>query len=198
MWWNPFLGAWNGTSLLFEGKASQPDEELLSDASGSWGCGALWGNDWFQCSWANTPHDNSGMDSIAPMELLPIVIAAAIWGPYWIGRTVRSNCDNEAVVSVINSGRCEHELMMHLLRCLFYFAAKYNFILVAKHIPGISNTLADALSRNKLDVFFSLAPQANSSPTPIPPSLLTGLVLKRPDWTSLDWTHWFTTTFNAR
>ena len=131
------------------------------------------------------------------MELLPIVIAAAIWGPKWAGCTVRSNCDNEAVVWVINSGRCEHELMMHLVRCLFFFAAKYNFVLVAKHIPGISNTLADALSRNKLELFFSLAPQAKRSATPIPPSLLVGLVLKRPDWTSLDWTHWFTTTFSA-
>ena len=85
-----------------------------------------------------------GMDSIAPMELLPIVIAAAIWGPKWAGFTVRSNCHNEAVVSVINSGCCEHELMMHLMRCLLFFAAKYNFVLVAKHIPRITNTLVDA------------------------------------------------------
>ena len=56
--------------------------------------------------------------SIAPMELLPIVIAAAIWGLKWAGCTVRSNCDNEAVVSVINSGHCEHELMMHLVSFL--------------------------------------------------------------------------------
>ena len=97
---------------------------------------------------------------------------------------MHSNCDNEAVVSVINSGRCEHELMMHLMRWLFFFAAKYNFVLVAKQIPIISNTLADALSHNKLELFFFLAHFA----TPIPPSLLVGLVLKRPDWTSLDWT----------
>ena len=74
--------------------------------------------------------------------------------------------------------------MMHLVRCLFFFAAKYNFVLVAKQIPIISNTLADALSRNKLELFFSLARSA----TPIPLSLLVGLVLKKPDWTSLDWT----------
>ena len=36
------------------------------------------------------------------------------------------------------------------MRCLFFFTAKYNFVLVAKYIPGISNTLVDALSRNKL------------------------------------------------
>ena len=48
--------------------------------------------------------------------------------------------------------------MMHFVRCPFFFAAKYNFILVAKHIPGITNTVVDTLSRNKLELFFSLAP----------------------------------------
>ena len=81
-----------------------------------------------------------GMDSIVPMELLPIVIVAAIYrwllqsqsgggpkvGPKWAGCTVCSNCDNDTVVSVNNSGRCEHELMMHLMRCLLFFAAKNN------------------------------------------------------------------------
>ena len=138
-----------------------------------------------------------GMDSIVPMELLPIVIAAAIWGPKWAGCTVRSSCDNEVVISVINSGRCEHELITHPVRCLFFFVAKYNIILVAKHIPGITNTLVDALSCNKLELFFSLALQANRSATPLPPSLWVGLVLKKPDWTSLDWTHCFATTFSA-
>ena len=65
------------------------------------------------------------------MELLLIVITAAIWGTKWAGCTVGSNCDNEAVVLVINSGHCEHELMMHLVRCLFFFVARYNFIKTA-------------------------------------------------------------------
>ena len=57
--------------------------------------------------------------------------------------------------------------MMDLVRCPFFFAAKYNFILVAKHIPGISTTLADELFCNKLELFFSLALQAKHPATPI-------------------------------
>ena len=70
------------------------------------------------------------MNSIAPMEPMepiPNVIAAAIWGPKWAGHTVRSNCDNEAVVSVINSGHCKHKLTMHLVKC-FLFIVFYFFI----------------------------------------------------------------------
>ena len=86
--WNTFLGSWNGTSMIFESKANQPDEELWSGASGSWGCGALWGGEWFQQSWVNIPQGKPSMDSIASMELLPIVIAAAVWGLKWAGCTV--------------------------------------------------------------------------------------------------------------
>ena len=113
LWWNTFLSSWKGTSMPFESKANQPDEELWNDASGSWGCRVLWGGEWFQQSWVNISQGKPGMDSIAPMELLLIVIAAAIWSPKWAGCTMCSNCDNEAVVSVINSGHCEHKLMMH-------------------------------------------------------------------------------------
>ena len=36
-------------------------------------------------------------------ELLPIVIAAVIWGQSWLGHQVVSQCDNLAVVIIINS-----------------------------------------------------------------------------------------------
>ena len=39
---------------------------------------------------------------ITSKELAPIVIAAAIWGSEWRGKTVRAQCDNEAVISIIN------------------------------------------------------------------------------------------------
>lgn len=36
--------------------------------------------------------------------------------------------------------------MAHLLRCLFYLEAKYNFMLSAVHVPGVENEAADAVS----------------------------------------------------
>ena len=81
--------------MLFQSKTNQRNEEFQSDVSGSWGCEALWGGEWFQQSWVNISQGKPGMDSISPMELLLAVIAAAIWGPKWAGCTVCSNCDNE-------------------------------------------------------------------------------------------------------
>ena len=64
--------------MLFESKANQPDEELWIDVSGSWGCGGRRGGEWFQQLWVNISQGKPGNDSIAPMELLPIVIETAI------------------------------------------------------------------------------------------------------------------------
>jgi len=69
---------------------------------------------------------------------------------------------------------------MHLMRCLAYIQARWQVSVVAEHIPGIHNNLADALSRDKLSTFHSLFPQANSQPTPIPEAIMD---LTRPDWT---------------
>jgi len=48
-WWFQFGLNWNGTSLMKSLATSEnPQETLLSDASGSWGCGATWSERWFQ------------------------------------------------------------------------------------------------------------------------------------------------------
>ena len=38
---------------------------------------------------------------IAAKELVPVVIAAVLWGPHWAGRHVWFHSDNEAVVTII-------------------------------------------------------------------------------------------------
>jgi len=44
-----------------------------------------------------------------------------------------------------------------LLRCLFFLEAKYELNLVAQHVPGMENTVPDAISRIKLDILFRYA-----------------------------------------
>ena len=61
---------------------------------------------------------------------------------------------------------------MSLLRSLYFITAKFNIIVVAVHIAGKSNLLADALSRNNMDVFFAHYPQAHKSPAIIPWALV--------------------------
>ena len=61
---------------------------------------------------------------------------------------------------------------MHLLRCLFFIAAHFDFDIFACHIPGSLNVAADALSRNLLPLFLAKVPEAKTLPTTTPPQLL--------------------------
>ncbi len=59
--------------------------------------------------------------------------------------------------------------MAHMLRCLFYLEAKFDMCLTAVHVPGVENKVADAVSRNKLDAFFS-SPSSGCPSTAVVPA----------------------------
>ena len=124
---------------------------------------------------------------ITVKELAPIVVASAVWGYLWKGLTIKVLCDNEAVVAIVNKGTSRDSKVMHLVRCLAFFTAKYQFYLVASHIQGVSNVQADALSRNNHSLFQVLHPQASPLPSAIPGSVLDLVFLAKPDWNSLHW-----------
>ena len=53
-WWQVFLPSWNHRCMMYASKTARPpDEEFSTDASGSWGCGAVWKNCWLQLAWDN-------------------------------------------------------------------------------------------------------------------------------------------------
>ena len=170
---------------------TQPMTTVTSDASGGWGCVAFSSDgQWFQCRWPGS------WDSvhITVKELLPIVVAIALWGHEWQGRTIRCRSDNAAVVSIINSGRSKDQLAMHLMRSLFFFTAQRGCILQAVHVEGRLNIAADALSRGNLALFHHQVPDACQNPTPIPKELVQLLLVQRPDWTSENWRRLFSST----
>ena len=189
-WWSTFLLSWNGTSILRPVTTSNPDIDVWSDASGSWGCGALWQTRWLQVSWDSWPIASA---SISAKELFPIVVAAAVWGAVWRGLTVCFHCDNMAVVEVLNRQAAKEPLMCHQLRTLFYLAARFDFDVTARHTPGVSNVAADAISRNNISLFLSQVPRASLLPTHVPQELISGLSSPSPAWRSHDWTNWFAT-----
>ena len=152
---------------------------MVSDASGTWGCGAAHENLWFQLQWPATWESLP----IAPKELVPIVRVVILWGPHWVGRHICCLCDNMAVVAAVNKGAARHPNLSHLLRLLAFNTAVFDVTLTARHLLGVQNTSADALSRNKLHVFFSFNPQASPVPAIIPPQLQE-LVFNR----TLHWT----------
>ena len=85
-------------------------------------------------------------------------------------------CDNAAVVAIINSGRSKMDRAMHLMRCLSFFLARWEVSMVCRHIPGVQNGAADALSRDDLHSFQRLVPGVDEVPTAIPNGLLQCLV----------------------
>ena len=187
LWWQTFAVGWNGASLLVN--SNSREVSVTSDASGSWGCGAWQGNKWFQLQW----DANSQSLHISAKELIPILIAAVVWGEAWQGCRIKAHCDNSAVVAVINSRYCKDHTLMHLLRCLFFIEAKRQFKLVAVHVPGRHNSLADDLSRNRLADFLTKKSDAELSPTTIPISLLQWLLHPGLDWISPVWMRQFAT-----
>lgn len=186
-WWRCFLTEWNGSSFF---PLPVPAVHVYTDASGNYGCGGMVDPlGWFQARW---PADWDEID-ISAKELVPVVVAAALWGGRWAGQHICFHSDNMAVVAVLTSMTTQSPLLMHLLRCLSFFSSYLSFHFSARHVPGVLNGAADALSRNRLDLFSSLAPQATTQ-FMIPPCLSKLLIDTRPDWGAPRWTQLFTSS----
>ena len=161
-WWHTFVQSWNGKSLLPE---PEPAQSLYSDTSGSWGFGALCEHNWFSAPWP----ESWASINISAKELVPIVMAVALWGPRWSpGSRTCCFCDNQAVVCTLNKGSAKDP---QLLCSLFFFCASYNISVSACHIPGAHNPPADALSRDYIPLFHSIQPHASPLSSPIPDAL---------------------------
>ena len=183
-WRHLFLETWNGVAMTMADSREVPDIVLTSDASGNWGCGSYSGGKWFMLPWS-TKFQNC---HITVKELAPIVVAAIIWREDWRGKTILARSDNSAVVAIIRGGMSRNSQAANITRCLTFLSAVYQFKLLATHVRGIHNILADALSRNNLHLFQSLNPQADERATPIPESVLDLVLLQEPDWTTRNWT----------
>ena len=121
----------------------------------------------------------------------------ALWGPQWAGLVVCCRCDNAAVVATINKGSARDPALTRLLHILALLCAVLNVTITARHLPGAENTSVDALSRNNLQLFSVLNPQASPIPAVIPKELLELVFNKSLLWTSPDWMGLFSATLVA-
>lgn len=171
-WWLDFFNQWNGISFfLLPNLLPPPTVCVGSDASGTLGYGAYINSEWFNGRWSpkQTPL------SIAYKELFPVVLAAHVWGHNWRRQRILFKVDNEAVVAILNSRTSRDPHIMVLLRSLLFASARFGFTFSAEHVAGVHNGIADALSRFNMQVFQSLAPNANQDPVEIPAQLLSSL-----------------------
>lgn len=83
---------------------------------------------WFSLQWP------PGLEaaSIQVKELIPVVIAGALYGKGWAGKVVLFKVDNRAVVEKVNNTNSRESHLMHLVRLRTFFAAlhglcRFNF-----------------------------------------------------------------------
>ena len=164
-WWFDFLPSWSRCTLIPDSKEIfASDIKLFSDASDD-GFGAIYGKEWIQGSWVRW----ETMPSIDYRELFAIVAAAHTWGHNWIGKRIVFVTDNLPITQIWDKGSTPSPDVMGLIRDLFLVAARTGFSVSLKHIAGVSNPIADALSRFQDTLFRRLLPDARASPTAIPP-----------------------------
>ena len=169
--WSKFLKSWNGVSFFINDDITNAaDINLFTDAT-QLSFGGIYDSQWFQGDFPNELLNEQ--TSMAFYELYPIVMASVLWGHSWSRKRILFNCDNLATVEILRKGRSKIPSIMKLMRRLTYHAALNNFVVHAQHIPGKNNGLADSISRYQMTKFRTLAPHANSAPTPcLPPSEL--------------------------
>ncbi|XP_035997645.1 uncharacterized protein LOC118564320 [Fundulus heteroclitus] len=165
--WAKLLSEWNGKSFFYNDIVHSADMlQFFTDAAPSVGFGGFFQERWFADKW---PSSFNNSHSSALCEVYPIAVACRLWGPLWKRKRISAFCDNMAVVDAINKGRSSSQSLMPFIRSITWQAVTNNFIISARHIPGHSNSAADALSRLKFQTFRNLRPSADLHPTPVPP-----------------------------
>jgi hypothetical protein len=144
LWWDKFLVVYNGVSIIEYDNWSSADSVLSTDASLD-GCGGFFQGRYFHVKFPEFIRARNF--SIAVLELLGVIIALRLWSSELKGRRMVINCDNEAVVQVLNSGRARCYLLQEGLREVCFLAACAQCEIKAVHLPGTSNRIADCLSR---------------------------------------------------
>ena len=159
---------WNGRYKILDPHVTIcHDHNIFTDASGKIGFGIFNNGSWVAERWPNHLINRS----IQWKELFPIYVCCSIWAPKFQGKRLLFHCDNAAVVNIWSSNSSKCPQIMSLLRNLFFIAAKHEFTVNVKHIPGVNNTLADRLSRLQLDKFRNMAPDADKQQTKVPNDL---------------------------
>ena len=148
-WWQHPLTHWNGRTTLR--RSVQIAIQLDASLSG-WGAvckgvstGGLW-----------SPQEQSL--HINCLELLAADLALKSFLKDQKGVTVLLQLDNSTAVAYINNlGGTISPVLTALTRDLWLWALEKDISLTAQHIPGVSNTVADRMERDRSD--WMLAPQ---------------------------------------
>lgn len=172
--WLTLLTMHNGVSAFHDRHWIENDVlQLFTDSAGGAGLGfgIYFRDQWANATWPEHWHEKGYTRDITLLEMFPILVAVYIWGKELVNKRICFNCDNMAVVHILNKMSCKSTQVMILVRALAIKCLEFNIILKAKHVPGAKNVICDALSRLQLTRFRELAPNADLEPQIVPPHL---------------------------
>lgn len=86
--------------------------------------------------------------SIAHYEFLALIVAVQVWRQWVTGKRFRAYCDNQVVVSVVNTGRAKDVELQKLLRWLCYLMTMMDSLIKLEYVETRKNRKADILSRS--------------------------------------------------
>ena len=136
-WFCEFLPDFNGSAFF---KHDNIDREIELDACLE-GLGAIYNNRIYAIS-ISKGYMHMG---IVHLEMLNILVA--LTAKQWATKTISVKCDNQAVVTILQSGKTRDPLLAGICRNISMETAKADIRLRTIHIPGKVNIIADALSR---------------------------------------------------
>ncbi len=84
--------------------------------------------------------------NINTLELLIIMAAFKLWATFLRGQRLVLQCDNENSVLALNSDSSCSPGMQRCLRKIWFLSMAWDFEVIATHVPGITNIIADHLS----------------------------------------------------
>lgn len=171
LWWQEFLPKWNGTSSFLSPSWLYPSAiHLYTDASSTVSCAGFFNGEWFIIKWTDLML--SFTPSIEWMEFLPILVSCSLWCEQFFRERIIFHSDNLGVVQAWEKLGSSSKTILNLMRHTLMLAATNNFTITIKHIYGLDNSLADALSRHQMPRFFKLTPYDSPTPTNIPKEVL--------------------------
>ena len=141
-WWQSYMRYFNGSVNMVDPRPVTP---VYIDSCNV-GAGGTFNGDWFHAPWDAFLPEAKDLH-INDKEVLALEPACLRWAPLWANRKVLIHSDNQVAVAQINRGSSRSPVVMAALRRIFWWSARFNFLLSCVYLPGVSNTLADAASR---------------------------------------------------
>ena len=138
-WFKKFLPKFNGTAFFIH----RPVQATIELDACLQGLGAVYLN---QVYAIHIPQYCKNF-SIVHLEMLNIMVAIRVWANTWKNQRVLIKCDNQAVVSVLNSGRTQDLTLAAIARNIMMDISENDIDLQVIHILGVNNKIADLLSR---------------------------------------------------